>query len=133
MTSRVLDPETGVEALRLGIAQRYLFRDQRVTPDGPPLTRHFSDVLVTGSSIGNDGVAGIVTIKYAGQGSMPVPEQISVEWVGGKPRLRWSNPAFVLQSAPTAIGPFKTTVGAVSPHPLSAIDRLEFYRLKFAP
>ena len=50
VTSRVLDPETGAEALRLGIMQRYLFRDQRVTPDGPPLTTRFSDVLVLGST-----------------------------------------------------------------------------------
>ena len=50
VTSRVLDPETGAEALRLGIMQRYLFRDQRITPDGPPLTTRFSDVLVLGST-----------------------------------------------------------------------------------
>ncbi len=58
VTSRVLDPVSGAEALRLGIAQRYLFRDQRVTPssdplvaaDGRPLTKRFSDVLVTGST-----------------------------------------------------------------------------------
>ncbi len=50
VTSRVLDPETGAEALRLGIMQRYLFRDQRVTPDGPPLKTRFSDLLVLGST-----------------------------------------------------------------------------------
>ena len=50
VTTRFLDPQTGVEALRLGIAQRYLFRDQLVTPDGPPLTQRFSDILVLGST-----------------------------------------------------------------------------------
>ncbi|MGZ8260197.1 MAG: LPS-assembly protein LptD, partial [Caldimonas sp.] len=50
VTSRVLDPDTGVEALRLGLAQRYRFRDQRITPDGVPLTQRFSDVLVFGST-----------------------------------------------------------------------------------
>jgi len=50
VTTRVLDPDSGVEALRLGIAQRYLFRDQLVTPDGPPLTQRFSDILVVGST-----------------------------------------------------------------------------------
>jgi len=30
--------------------QRYLFSDQKVTPDGQPLTRRFSDVLVLGST-----------------------------------------------------------------------------------
>ncbi|MGZ5234723.1 MAG: LPS-assembly protein LptD [Caldimonas sp.] len=50
VTSRLLDPDTGVEALRLGIMQRYLFRDQRVTPDGTPIAQRFSDVLVLGST-----------------------------------------------------------------------------------
>ena len=45
VTTRVLDPDTGAEALRLGMAQRYRFRDQRITPDGPPLTQRFSDLL----------------------------------------------------------------------------------------
>ena len=43
VTTRILDPQTGVEALRLGIAQRYLFRDQRITADGDPITRRFSE------------------------------------------------------------------------------------------
>jgi len=49
-TTRLLDPATGAETLRLGIAQRYLFRDQQVTPDGVPLTQRFSDLLIEGSS-----------------------------------------------------------------------------------
>ena len=50
LTSRLIDPQTGVEALRLGIMQRYLFSDQRITPDGQPLTQRFSDILVLGST-----------------------------------------------------------------------------------
>ncbi len=50
ITTRLLDPQTGVEALRLGIAQRYLFRDQHITPDGEPITRRFSDILLLGST-----------------------------------------------------------------------------------
>jgi LPS-assembly protein len=50
VTSRVLDPDTGAETLRVGLAQRYRFRDQRVTPDNVPLTQRFSDVLVFGST-----------------------------------------------------------------------------------
>ncbi len=50
VTTRILDPLTGAEALRLGIAQRYLFRDQRITPDGEPITRRLSDVLVSGTT-----------------------------------------------------------------------------------
>ena len=50
VTTRVLDPQTGAEAMRLGVVQRYLFRDQLVTPDGQPLTQRFSDVLLLGST-----------------------------------------------------------------------------------
>jgi LPS-assembly protein len=67
VTTRVLSPETGAEILRLGIAQRYLFRDQLVTPKvanpgdsattfdpfsgvGPALTQRFSDLLLLGST-----------------------------------------------------------------------------------
>jgi LPS-assembly protein len=48
--SRVVDPDTGAEALRVGLGQRYRFRDQRITPDNVPLTQRFSDVLVFGST-----------------------------------------------------------------------------------
>lgn len=50
LTTRFIDGQTGAEALRLGVAQRYLFRDQLTTPDGQPLTRRFSDVLLFGST-----------------------------------------------------------------------------------
>ena len=50
VVSRVLDPNTGVEALRVGMAQRYRFRDQQITPEGVPQTKHFSDFLVFGST-----------------------------------------------------------------------------------
>ncbi|HEY8711036.1 MAG TPA: LPS assembly protein LptD [Burkholderiaceae bacterium] len=50
VTTRVLDPESGAEKVRLGLAQRYLLRDQLVTPDGKPLTRRFSDLLLLGST-----------------------------------------------------------------------------------
>ncbi len=56
VTTRLVDAASGAEALRLGLVQRYLFRDQRVTPnadgtaDGEPLQQRFSDVLLLGSS-----------------------------------------------------------------------------------
>jgi LPS-assembly protein len=50
VTTRILDAQTGAEAMRLGLVQRYLFRDQLVTPDGTPLTQRFSDVLLLGST-----------------------------------------------------------------------------------
>ena len=50
VTTRLLDPTTGAESLRLGLAQRLLLRDQRVTPDNLPLKQHISDLLVLAST-----------------------------------------------------------------------------------
>ena len=50
VTTRFIDPETGAERLRLGVAQRYLLRDQLITPDGQPLTQRFSDLLLLAST-----------------------------------------------------------------------------------
>ena len=50
VTTRLIDPTSGFEVLRLGLAQRFLFRDQQVTPDGVPLTQRFSELLLVGSA-----------------------------------------------------------------------------------
>ena len=50
LTSRIVDPASGAEALRLAIVQRVRFADQRVTPEGPLQSRRFSDVLVAGAT-----------------------------------------------------------------------------------
>jgi LPS-assembly protein len=46
VTTRFLDPDTGAEALRLGIAQRLRFSDQNVTLDNTPVGERVSDVLL---------------------------------------------------------------------------------------
>lgn len=48
--TRYLDRDSGAEALRLGIAQRLLLSDQRVTPDGEPVTQRWSDLLLLGAT-----------------------------------------------------------------------------------
>jgi LPS-assembly protein len=54
VSTRLLDPDTGAEAARFGIAQRVRFKDQRVTlPGGAAVAKGFSDVLV-GASINLD-------------------------------------------------------------------------------
>jgi LPS-assembly protein len=50
VTTRMLDAASGAEALRLGLAQRTLLRDLRITPNGVPLTQRFSDLLLVGSA-----------------------------------------------------------------------------------
>ncbi len=55
-TTRLVDVQSGAEALRVGLVQRYLFRTQRITaqadgtPDGAPLEQRFSDALLLGST-----------------------------------------------------------------------------------
>jgi len=50
LTSRLLDPQTGAEAARLGVAQRLRFANQNVTlPGGTTVTEQISDILVGGS------------------------------------------------------------------------------------
>jgi LPS-assembly protein len=47
VTTRLYDPDTGAEALRLGIAQRLRFDDQKVTlPGGTPTSERLSDLLL---------------------------------------------------------------------------------------
>ena len=54
LTSRLLNPATGAEAARFGIAQRLRFRDQNVTlPGGTPVADRLSDVLL-GASVNWD-------------------------------------------------------------------------------
>ena len=47
VTTRLLDPATGAEAARFGVAQRLRFEDQRVTlPGGAPASERLSDLLL---------------------------------------------------------------------------------------
>jgi LPS-assembly protein len=50
-TSRLLNADNGVERLRFGAAQRYLFQEQQLTPDGSngSSSGKFSDLLLFGS------------------------------------------------------------------------------------
>jgi LPS-assembly protein len=49
-TSRWVSTAQGEEILRLGAVQRFLFRDQLVTPDGQPVTQRFSDLLLAAAA-----------------------------------------------------------------------------------
>ncbi|HEV6968450.1 LPS-assembly protein LptD [Roseateles sp.] len=49
-TSRWVSAAQGEEILRLGAVQRFLFRDQFVTPDGQPVTQRFSDLLLAAAA-----------------------------------------------------------------------------------
>jgi LPS-assembly protein len=62
LTSRLLDPATGAEAVRLGIAQRYRFAAQQVTlPGGAPSGKGVSDMML-GASINWDRQWGLDSV-----------------------------------------------------------------------
>jgi LPS-assembly protein len=51
LTTRLLNPMTGEESMRLGLVQGILFSDQRITPnDGEPVKQKLSDLLLLGST-----------------------------------------------------------------------------------
>jgi LPS-assembly protein len=49
-TSRWISASQGEEILRVGAVQRVLFRDQRITTDGQPVTQRFSDLLLAAAA-----------------------------------------------------------------------------------
>ena len=80
-TSRWLDNATGAETLRLGIAQRYLFRDLRITPDGVPQTQRLSDLLLDGSTSLVPHWQFDVSLQYSSEISRPVRSIVGVRYL----------------------------------------------------
>ncbi len=65
VTSRLLDPDTGAEALRLSYAQRLRFQDQLVTlPGGAPDTARLSDSLFGVTANWSSQWATDLTVQY---------------------------------------------------------------------
>jgi len=81
VTTRWLDSATGAESLRLGIAQRYLFRDLRITPDGVPQTQRLSDLLLDGSTSLVPSWQFDVSMQYGSEISRPVRSLVSVRYL----------------------------------------------------
>jgi LPS-assembly protein len=81
VTTRWLDAATGAESLRLGIAQRYLFRDLRVTPDGVPLTQRLSDLLLDGSTSLVPNWQFDVSLQYSAEISRPVRSIVGARYL----------------------------------------------------
>jgi LPS-assembly protein len=70
-TTRLVDAQSGAEALRLGVVQRYLLRDQLITPQadgtpgGAPLTQRLSDALLVGSGSVAPGLSLNAAVQYS--------------------------------------------------------------------
>ena len=65
ISSRLIDPDSGVEAVRFGVAQRVRFRDQNVTlPGGLPVVDRISDLLLGASVNWNPQWSFESTLQY---------------------------------------------------------------------
>jgi LPS-assembly protein len=64
VTTRWLDPSSGAEVLRLGLAQRYLFATQRITAEGVPSTRRLSDIYFEGATGLIPAVTLVSSVQY---------------------------------------------------------------------
>jgi LPS-assembly protein len=87
VTTRWLDPASGNELLRLGLAQRYLLRDQLVTPDGQPLTQRLSDLLLVGSTRLTPRWSLDAAVQYGSQNDRVNRSVISARYQGGPFRV----------------------------------------------
>lgn len=89
VTTRLVDVASGAEALRLGIAQRYLFRAQHVTAeadgtvDGPPLTQRLSDLLLFGSTSVLRAWSVDASLQYNADIARPVRSIVGVRYSPG--------------------------------------------------
>lgn len=89
VTTRFVDAASGVEALRLGLVQRYLFRAQHIapqadgSPDGPPLEQRFSDALLLGSTHVFPGWSLSAAVQYNADIKRSVRSVIGAHWSPG--------------------------------------------------
>ena len=84
VTSRLIDATSGAEAGRLGVVQRYLLRDQRITPEGVPFTRSFSDIFLLGGATLGGGLSLDATLQYSPDIRRTVRTIASARWNPGE-------------------------------------------------
>lgn len=86
-TTRYLDPETGVEAARFGVAQRLRFDDQRVTlPGGSVVSERLSDVLFGASVSYIPKWAADATVQYNPKNNESIRSTVGVRYTPGSYR-----------------------------------------------
>jgi LPS-assembly protein len=87
-TTRLLDPDTGAEAARFGVAQRLRFKDQRVTlPGGAPVSERLSDVLVGASINWTPQWAFDSTVQYNPKTSRSIRSTVGARYSPGNYRV----------------------------------------------
>jgi LPS-assembly protein len=87
VTTRVIDPATGAENMRLGVVQKLLFSDRRITAnDGPPITQHVSDLLLLGSTKVIPNWSVDTTVQYNAQDNLVARSLLGVRYSPGDRR-----------------------------------------------
>ena len=81
--SRLLD-DSGAEAMRVGVAQRYLLRTQQITPEGTPLSQRFSDLYLLGAAGLGHGISVDGALQYSTDIQRPVRTIASARWSPGE-------------------------------------------------
>ena len=84
VTSRLVDAASGAEAMRVGVAQRYLMRTQQITPEGTPLTQRFSDLYLLAAGNLGHGVSIDTALQYSTDIQRPVRTIASARWNPGE-------------------------------------------------
>lgn len=88
VSSRLLDPGSGAEIVRLGVAQRYMLRDQDVTlPGGVPVQERFSDVLLAARVQWTPRWLLDTTVQYNPTSNESVRSTVSVRYNPGPYRV----------------------------------------------
>ncbi len=87
-TSRLLDPQTGAEAVRFGVAQRLRFKDQRVTlPGGAPVSERLSDILFGASVNWSPQWSTDATVQYNPKTRQSIRSTIGARYNPGNYRV----------------------------------------------
>ncbi|HSV79444.1 MAG TPA: LPS-assembly protein LptD [Ramlibacter sp.] len=87
-TSRLLDPDTGAEAAKFGIAQRLRFKDQRVTlPGETPVSERLSDLLFGASVTLAPNWSAEGTVQYNPKTNQSIRSTIGARWSPGNYRV----------------------------------------------
>lgn len=87
-TTRLLDPDTGAEAARFGVAQRLRFKDQRVTlPGGTPVSERLSDIMFGASVNWSPRWSVDATVQYNPKTSRSIRSSIGGRYSPGNYRV----------------------------------------------
>ena len=99
ITTRWLEPTSGSEVLRLGLAQRYLLRDQLVTPEGVPNTQRLSDLLLVGNVRLTERWSFDAALQYGAENDRVNRSVIGARYSGGPFRAISANYRFTRASS----------------------------------